>query len=92
MNWLQQQGFKLLEDWPPYSPDLNPIEHLWSALKRKLFELFPAIKKWNGLEEQLQNNIGNALKEAWRAIDEGIIYNCCSSMEKRIQAVIDAKG
>ena len=26
---------------PPYSPDLNPIEHLWANIKRKLADIFP---------------------------------------------------
>ncbi|MCR4624016.1 MAG: transposase [Alphaproteobacteria bacterium] len=37
---IEQAGCKLLF-LPPYSPDLNPIEHLWANIKRKLANILP---------------------------------------------------
>ncbi|XP_068569876.1 uncharacterized protein [Cebidichthys violaceus] len=33
-HWLREN----LMVWPPSSPDLNPIENLWSVLKQKIYE------------------------------------------------------
>ncbi len=35
MKFLKKRC-RVLESWPPNSPDLNPIEHLWGIMDKKL--------------------------------------------------------
>ena len=55
-------------DFPPYSPDFNPIEHLWPTLKRKILERYLELKQIGQSKEDLEYLI-EACKEAWLALD-----------------------
>ena len=45
-EWFRQHNLKVVE-WSSQSSDLNPIENLWSELKRKLARLSCRNKKKN---------------------------------------------
>ena len=34
-KWFADNNIEVL-DWPPQSPDLNPIENMWSFMKKNL--------------------------------------------------------
>lgn len=81
MRWFTENNIDLL-DWPPQSPDLNPIEHLWSILKRKIKE--HSITSKTALK--------NSLVQEWQAITRQDCTKLVRSMPARISAVIKSKG
>uniref|UniRef100_V5G1E7 Transposable element Tcb1 transposase n=1 Tax=Anoplophora glabripennis TaxID=217634 RepID=V5G1E7_ANOGL len=81
-NYLDTVQIQKL-DWPPYSPDLNPIEHLWDQLKRRIRQRNPVP---NTLEE-----LRLAAQYEWNAIPQDFIQTLISSMLRRMQAVIRAR-
>jgi len=82
-EWLGAQEFKVMI-WPAQSPDLNPIEHLWAHVKRKLNQYNKPAKGINELWERIQ--------EVWNNIDAQTCSNLINSMPSRIKAVLKAKG
>lgn len=89
-EWLQSRGISWIE-WPAHSPDLNPIEHVWAALKRKLKKLFPDL--W-----ELKKNVLNierfteCLRTAWWSIEQDWIDRLIDSLPRRLAAVKKARG
>jgi len=42
-TYFDNNGVHCLVGWPPYSADMNPIEHLWLRLKELIYKLAPDI-------------------------------------------------
>ena len=89
-DWFTEQGI-LVTDWPPYSPDLNPIEHVWWALKVKVLQLHPELVHC-GKSESDRKRLEQAIIEAWDALPQELFDRLISSMPNRVAAVIKAKG
>ena len=68
-------------DWPANSPDLAPIENLWSILKRRVEKRRP--KDFDELEQFLH--------EEWEKIDVSVVNHFIASMKERCLAVISSK-
>ncbi len=69
-------------DWPSMSPDLNPIEHLWRILKRKVEE-----RKVSNIHQ-----LRDVVVEEWKRT---AVANCealVNSMSKRVKAVLENNG
>lgn len=79
--FFKSNRIKTLE-WPPQSPDLNPIENLWSYLDNKVDKASVSNK----------NVYFEALEAAWENIDSGYLQNLVESMPRRLEAVLKAKG
>lgn len=79
-------------EWPPYSPDLNPIEHLWFRLKQLVYNVRPDIEQVRGDAERVREALYEALERAWTMIPEELLLDLVRSIEKRVQAVIQAEG
>lgn len=83
-EWLNKQNFEVLE-WPAKSPDLNPVENVWSELARKVYD--NGRKQYNDLDA-----LKVAIQKAWDELEFGYIDSLFNSMPKRFAACIRAKG
>ena len=69
--------------WPAVSPDMNPIEHIWDYLGRKV--------RARGNVHNLRD-LENALIQEWNNIPNVVIRRYVRSMRGRLAACINSRG
>ena len=82
-EFLCQSGLHVMQ-WPPYSPDLSLIEHLWDILKKAVAKRQP--------QPRSRSQLAGIVKEEWNRIPQATISNLIQSMRRRCVACISAKG
>ena len=81
--FLQDNGVQVLP-YPAQSPDLNPIENVWSTMKRKLRDLHSYPSNPDALYEQLC--------DIWNKLPDTYFTTLISSMANRCNAIKNVRG
>ena len=89
-SWFLEHGIVVM-DYPPYSPDLNPIENLWALLKAGMYELHPELKDAPNTVETLDLLIRCTI-DTWDRLGTGLLNRLVDTMKNRVKGVIKAEG
>ncbi|KAJ4445205.1 hypothetical protein ANN_07006 [Periplaneta americana] len=83
MQWYADNNVHRL-DWPSQSPDLNPNEHLWDKLDRRL--------RSREMRPTSIAQLSAILQEEWRRIPVDILHKLVENMPDMMAAVIATRG
>lgn len=86
-DWLEANcnDFIAKDEWPPNSPDLNPLDyHVWGAMLEAFHKLHPKPNTISGLKCVLQ--------KIWEELPQEPIDKAVLKFRARLQACISANG
>ena len=89
---LEKHWVNILPNWPPHSPDLNPIENLWANMKRELGEeIGRDLSQSKANKERIKGLVGQWLDNLGRNRKD-TINKLVSSFRDRVEECYRNKG
>ena len=81
-GFIGQMGIHMVHDWPPYTPELNPIEHVWSWMSNFV----------NGEAPTNRVKLKRAVGMAWQHLPQDTIQGYIRNLPAVCQRIISANG
>ena len=85
ISWLDNNIVDYIspKDWPPNSPDLSPIENIWSIMATSVYA---------EPQPQTMNCLKRRIRRVWKSISLSVPQNLMDSMPYRLKTDIKNKG
>ena len=80
--YLKQRNVEVMPDWPPRSPDLNPLENLWAILARKVNDCGPTDVK----------ELTTYIQKVWKEFSQDEVNKLVCTFSSRVKRCITNKG
>ncbi|MBW0549734.1 hypothetical protein O181_089449 [Austropuccinia psidii MF-1] len=78
-EWRERNCLVKLQ-WPPHSPNMNPIENLWKKIKLQVSTFY---------QPQTMDKLQAAITASWNDIPSQHLDQLFKTMPKRMQEIID---
>jgi len=91
LEFLAKNRVPIME-WPLQSPDLNPIENLWTDLKARFHKRFLELIDHPSKSLEARYRYSEVLQEVWYSQGMELVEALIESMPRRCAAVIKAQG
>jgi len=82
-KWLKAREIAVLE-WPPRSPDLNPIENVWGRMARKVCD--------DSRQFDILDELKECILQSWQSLSSTYLSLLAESMPKRCVEVLKKNG
>ena len=82
-HFLQQEAVQTIP-WPAMSPDMNPMEHVWDFIGRKINQRNP---KCQNIDE-----LRTTILQEWQQFPQERIRRLVRSMTRRVTELLDKCG
>ena len=77
-KWLGDCEVSYIRDWPGNSPDINPIENLWSHMKKQLISM----------DTSSVPKLEAAIKQLWAGFSPSVFQNLATSVPRRLKEIM----
>lgn len=86
MSWLREHNIRVMDDWPPKGPDMNPVENVWAELVRRI-ELK---RRETGVDTK--QGLWEDVYEIFHSLHDDYFKKLVQSMTRRVWTVSRQRG